>query len=1124
MPNLYAYSRPSCFNSKTVKYCTEHNLTQTSEETQIKDTIRLIRLQHSRATTSVVAPDLDEGLSVETASVDIRRPTHTFIGGGSFHVPYSEKNVYRTCFDNAVVCDVHADLKNGFVATQGVGQLSINEVGHASAFPAFFDIDLEFVLEDTPSVASSMLTGANQLIIARITLIIQHVMRRCFAGVSDKRWKDEVGVMFVSQTLPRRIGALNANGVVVYLGRDDSDDEDGEEGEEEEMRRRKDGSDGRARSRKRPASHRNQPTAAATSSLSLDAYMAATASSSSSSMSYPSASDDDETWRSKSMGVMPRKRRTMFCDATSSSFTSPVDLDDDRACDGFQTRYQQQQQQQQQQQSNGNSNSSGAEESSMERAISIASGLTNPLISLTSLSNDGVPSFSSSVVNKQQQQQQQQRSNVLAELQRIEAAGGGVDLRCSSSNGGSSRNLNPDGEVPRIEMRQLKCTTATSTLESSAIAQLRSCGKSIGVYKVGVHVNFSDCIISSSQAREIHPHVTAALVNNIAMDSLVCDATTLIAYHSKKTRVSVSELDYASLYATWSRIVDRKVWTPSPHCRRVFTHKAGKCSGGQVNGSSSNNRGSSNVAFMGPLYSRSNCGICRGTGVASDGPGAVACPVYILDGDGNDSHWTATPPSASNEGIRTHVVSSPPPPPPPPPPSSSSSSSSLHPPASSASDPHHRRPYALSFLRQRTNELPAITLFFNEPLHLKAGEMARTINPNAWPIPLRRIPVLNEQSTVRYIQWVLNKTSIRLEFPAHTMSEEGWAQIRTDGYTLSPLSTAISSPSLSSARGPPLGGGGGFTDLPTNHVSMTNTSSSASKSTAMLLSPMGGDGSGGSSPAAGTVVAMTSIKRLKIVSDPQVDARLKAYIHSLRPEWSESNIRFASTRVITKTLPLNVLLSSSSPQPTRSSVEQIVLTKYDGPSLLVLASNGDGARYCSIVGRRHKTSTVYFRVTPTHVIQLCASVSNDRPAGTPACRYSCGPIMWQLPQQLSELLFNAKTKKVSQMLELVRHSEKAKASLSFLSPSSSSPSSMQSTAAGAMSSQRSTDAMLQRLEMNAVMSMVGAQAPSSSSSVLQPSSTTSVVDSGVNVADMLAHDAVTASIEAMRAVMSIFPE
>jgi hypothetical protein len=132
--------------------------------------------------------------------------------------------------------------------------------------------------------------------------------------------------------------------------------------------------------------------------------------------------------------------------------------------------------------------------------------------------------------------------------------------------------------------------------------------------------------------------------------------------------------------------------------------------------------------------------------------------------------------------------------------------------------------------------------------------------------------------------------------------------------------------------------------------------------------------------------------------------------------------------------------------------------------------------------------------------------------------------MWQLPQQLSELLFNAKTKKVSQMLELVRHSEKAKASLSFLSPSSSSPSSMQSTAAGAMSSQRSTDAMLQRLEMNAVMSMVGAQAPSSSSSVLQPSSTTSVVDSGVNVADMLAHDAVTASIEAMRAVMSIFPE
>jgi hypothetical protein len=475
-------------------------------------------------------------------------------------------------------------------------------------------------------------------------------------------------------------------------------------------------------------------------------------------------------------------------------------------------------------------------------------------------------------------------------------------------------------------------------------------------HKIGLHIHFPNTAVRADKARRIRMYIVKVIVSQIVLNSALVNLTRICMFTNKPfERDALTPAKTTALVAEkfWLGVIEDVYDGPLPHCKKVFSHKMNKsgcvnCALAQFESQPppakrARGRQQTSPSADFQVRPRDSCQICNGWKKMAIGPAAVSDLVYALDGSGKPlplySGLTFDPSVLLKPATRNNYVDV-----------------GLARVASAAGIPLDKallepqpRYTAISHerLRRLLTDNPVCVECFSvdmdHPSYMPISEL---------PLPLRRFSAFRHQSEqLAYISEVVAKTSIRLHNDAGGMSEAAWEQLqRPVGFTFPKSSVRI-----------------GDNQSLDPFYNLNKPLSSRSKPKYI--------------PALKLAVKTDLINHLKALDCGNG-------IH----EWR--NVSFQTPYFLSESVALPVgrhLLNDH-----RLSV------LYTG-NAWIFEAVGIKAHYCTIIGKCHTNNTIYLKITPMHIIQLCHSKSGRQGAGIP-CASTFGKI-WRLPERFRAALF-----------------------------------------------------------------------------------------------------------------------
>lgn len=153
-------------------------------------------------------------------------------------------------------------------------------------------------------------------------------------------------------------------------------------------------------------------------------------------------------------------------------------------------------------------------------------------------------------------------------------------------------------------------------------------------YKLGMNAHFPNIRVTAEQAKLMREYVVIQLVTNVICRNDLLQNCRLLAFG--KRLVKLTEHRLASTLVFWSnQVVDYQVYgvgVKMPNCRLIFSRKISKCRQcADYNFDASKKRMASGVHKG---KGDEACPTCNGTGKADEGPDAVAHGMFAIKGNG----------------------------------------------------------------------------------------------------------------------------------------------------------------------------------------------------------------------------------------------------------------------------------------------------------------------------------------------------------------------------------------------------------------------------------------------------------------------------------------------------------
>jgi hypothetical protein len=861
----------------------------------------------------------DEDLPGNVTNLHSLRATHTFLSGGSIHVPDGFHQKFYTAYIN----DVLKDYEANFLASKGVPQNSASEFGHAEIFPLFFDIDL---------VDSAQPGETTQSMIGLIVMLFLSSLRQCFWQKSDEEW-NKMGDMMVLQTLGRP--KIRRESFMEFIN-------------------------GR---RTRSPSHPPR--------------------------------------RSPYSDSLSRSTSSLSSLSSGSQLTVPYHGGGGSvSLDGFGTG------------STSPNRSSGSPNGSLALDESAMDGF-----------GFGQARNQTSSSNPSSLGLDDERSNPMFMSSRMEAPSPpSPPQNRPPSRDEDEERLFPSADYrPMIVMRDQQnvlCSQPATTMVSPLILQTIPVDQRVE-HHLGVNIVFPNILVNLEKAFAIREKVLNEFASFVATRQDLCDLSTLRLYNSKSASAPLRDMTVSKIRTVLENIVDPKVWQGGkPHKRMAMSHKPSDCvacgfavateeeplspeetdgnGGGKSKKRKSPSSGRSAAVGQGgrnvsgkraidglpsSLYSEvdlidedsTRCFICGGSGVADNGPAAVSCMSYYVDGKGQtikafvDAGMCADAIEYKFEDRRKHYRHS----------------------YAHLAYPNRRDWNEDKFVQRRVLPNGMLTsiesLLARKPVEIGGFGDNKPIVISKLPRVLKRFPYFPDaKGRIMYIEFVVSRSSIRTRMESATI-----AQSVIDSRLASGLEPSLLDDSYQQGSNLAMSGMVHKLHLNRSRTIVEETSNSPDEIRSSS-SPKKKD----------NLVCLNDVKTVTVLNATYTRDKLFAAIRACRREWS--NLMFEQVFYLKS---CNPLLKDDAPAPRGASAIQVSSMRYSGPCFIVCAT-GPGSKFCPIRQRCHTSRRCYYRFTPAGWHHTCASVSTDgggENEGVPCYKTSGG--FWMLTLALAQELF-----------------------------------------------------------------------------------------------------------------------
>ena len=557
------------------------------------------------------------------------------------------------------------------------------------------------------------------------------------------------------------------------------------------------------------------------------------------------------------------------------------------------------------------------------------------------------------------------------------------------------------------------------------------------VYKVGMHVHFPSLLVNIHQARLIREHIVCQLVLNIANRPDLLKTCALLAFGDQP--ISIASKTLSSTLRHWNSIVDDRVYKDNgPNARMIFSRRINDClhcidfgvsdtSAAASTGKGLKRKSPDDDYVVSKLDTctisvpkkktylplSTKCAVCDGTGMADEGPSAVGFGLFAINGDGNVcSQMIESCLDSSSDVVSTSVfkavnaqpiIISPMP--------------KAHLSSRTGISDDTSYPSEISF---KVDSVLTPCVRFLPPLSKKVERLTST-----WV----KLTSIRHVSSNTHADGTIPKSELTAGFQIppcwchffddHSVGADDdgslTEHIKTGGAPLV-STTASGSTLLRNSISALQNGGDRQSDSPNSINPLHSRCNKMHNELSKFVSPdamrqralsalqnkIDNTSSVSFDPSKKTVTRIPSTSVSKdILAHHDISYALVEFIRSKQPILWEQ-LWFNPVQYLEKTwkLPDNGFIKS------KVAAHQVVL--YDEKEreairhvgkVFIVTCAGSQRHNCLIKGDCHKSSTIYWRVTPTHIFQLCSSKS------TSMCNFRFH-ILCPLSPYLSQVLFS----------------------------------------------------------------------------------------------------------------------